>query len=210
MGLQHPHPVRRRRHVASRPHRSVLVRRQLPRVVEASLSNGDDEDAATATRVGWQRLQCNGLNDDWLVQVHHPDPHTPCLEPGALNRRASEAGSPPSWLDEDAIAAHAEQYGPHAALDLYEGDGTSSVTPPPSTNPETMSDVIATQRDFEVLVDGHDSAVHYWDRHLGALLLQELAELGIADQTPSRASRTDSTSAPRSARRGSGRGARVL
>ena len=70
----------------------------------------------------------------WFLQVHFWDPHTPYLEPGDWARRASESGPAPAWPDEEAIAAHFEIYGPHSALDLYEGDGTWSVPPPPSPN----------------------------------------------------------------------------
>ncbi len=150
--------------------------------LKPSLSNGDDEDAATVTTAARQWLQRNGRNDDWFLQVHFWDPHIPYLEPGAWVRRASEAGPAPMWPDDDAIAAHTEHYGPHSALDLYEGDGTWSVPPPPSPNAETMPDAITSRRDFEVLVDGYDGAVAYWDHHLG-ILLEQLAELGIADET---------------------------
>ncbi len=150
--------------------------------LQPSLSNGDDEDAATVTDAARQWLQRNGRNDDWLLHVHFWDPHTPYLEPEAWVRRAAAAGPRPAWPDDDAIAAHAELYGPHSALDLHEGDGTWSVPPPRSPNPETMPDAIRSRRDFDVLVDGYDGAVAYWDHHLG-ILLEELAALGIADET---------------------------
>ena len=150
--------------------------------LKPSLSNGDDEDAATVTDAARRWLQRSGRDDNWFLQVHFWDPHIPYLEPGDWARRASESGPPPAWPDEDAIAAHAEIYGPHTALDLYEGDGTWSVPPPSSPNPETMPDAIRSRRDFELFVDGYDGAVAYWDHHLG-ILMEELAELGIAEET---------------------------
>lgn len=150
--------------------------------LKPSLSNGDDEDAATVTTAARQWLQRNGRNDNWFLQVHFWDPHIPYLEPGAWVRRASEAGPAPPWPDDETIAAHAELYGPHTALDLYEGDGTWSVPPPRSPNTMTMPDSITSRRDFELLVDGYDGAVAYWDHHLG-ILLEQLADLGIADET---------------------------
>ncbi len=150
--------------------------------LKPSLSNGDDEDAATVTAAARRWLQRSGRDDDWFLQVHFWDPHIPYVEPGEWARRASESGPPPPWPDEDAIAAHAEIYGPHTALDLYEGDGTWSVPPPASPNPETMPDAIRSRGDFERFVDGYDGAVAYWDHHLG-ILMQELADLGIAEET---------------------------
>ena len=150
--------------------------------LKPSLSNGDDEDAATVTAAARRWLQRSGRDDDWFLQVHFWDPHIPYVEPGEWARRASESGPPPPWPDEAAIAAHAEIYGPHTALDLYEGDGTWSVPPPASPNPETMPDAIRSRGDFERFVDGYDGAVAYWDHHLG-ILMQELADLGIAEET---------------------------
>ena len=150
--------------------------------LKPSLSNGDDEDAATVTAAARRWLQRSGRDDNWFFQVHFWDPHIPYLEPGDWARRASESGPPPPWPDEAAIAAHAEIYGPHTALDLYEGDGTWSVPPPASPNPETMPDAIRSRGDFERFVDGYDGAVAYWDHHLG-ILMQELADLGIAEET---------------------------
>ncbi len=150
--------------------------------LKPSLSNGDDEDAATVTAAARRWLQRSGRDDNWFLQVHFWDPHIPYVEPGEWARRASESGPPPPWPDEAAIAAHAEIYGPHTALDLYEGDGTWSVPPPASPNPETMPDAIRSRGDFERFVDGYDGAVAYWDHHLG-ILMQELADLGIAEET---------------------------
>ncbi len=150
--------------------------------LKPSLSNGDDEDAATVTAAARRWLQRSGREDNWFLQVHFWDPHIPYVEPGDWARWALESGPPPAWPDEEAIVAHAEIYGPHTALDLYEGDGTWSVPPPPSPNPETMPDAIRSRRDFELFVDGYDGAVAYWDHHLG-ILMEELAELGIAEET---------------------------
>jgi hypothetical protein len=94
------------------------------------------------TTVAREWLQRNGRKDDWFLQVHFWDPHIPYLEPAAWARRASEAGPAPTWPDDDAIAAHAEHYGPHSALDLYEGDGSWSVPPPPSPNTEGTGDPV--------------------------------------------------------------------
>ena len=150
--------------------------------LKPSLSNGDDEDAATVTDAAVSWLERKGRADDWFLQVHYWDPHIPYLEPSEWCERAAAAGDPPSWPDEEAIAAHAEVYGPHTALDLYEGDGSWSVPAPSSPNPATMPDSIRTREDVVALMDGYDGAVAYWDHHFGRLM-DTLDELGIAEET---------------------------
>lgn len=150
--------------------------------IKPSLSNGDDEDGANVTAVALDWLRRHGREDDWFLQVHFWDPHIPYLEPQTWLDRAASSGDAPPWPDEDTIASHAELYGPHTALDLYEGDGSWSVPPPTSPNPATMPDAIRTRADFALLADGYDGAVMYWDHHLG-VILDALSELGVLDET---------------------------
>lgn len=150
--------------------------------VKPSLSNGDDEDAATVTAVAVDWLRRHALEDSWLLQVHFWEPHTPYIVSADWVERARRAGDPPGWPDDDAVAAHADCYGPHSALDLYEGDGTWSVPPPRSPNPVAMPDAIRTRADAVALLDGYDATILYWDHHLG-ILLQELADIGVLDET---------------------------
>jgi len=150
--------------------------------LKPSLSNGDDEDAATVADAAISWLERRGRDDDWFLQVHFWDPHIPYFEPAAWAERAAESGPPPDWPDQDTIDAHAEVYGPHTALDLYEGDGSWPVPPPRSPNSETMPDAITTRGDFEKLVNGYDGAIAYWDHHLG-IILDKLTALGILDET---------------------------
>ncbi len=150
--------------------------------MKPSLSNGDDEDAGDVTAAAVDWLRRRGRQDNWFLQVHFWDPHIPYLEPEPWFERAASAGEPPPWPDEEAIAAHRERYGPHSALDLYEGDGTWAVPAPRSPNPATMPDAVRTRQDFERLVTGYDGAVMYWDHHLG-ILLHTLDDLGVLDET---------------------------
>jgi len=150
--------------------------------IKPSLSNGDDEDAATVAGAAIEWLSRRGQEDDWFLQVHFWDPHIPYYEPDPWFEVAAGSGPPPAWPDERAIASHAEMYGPHSALDLYEGDGSWSVPPPTSPNHSTMPDAIATREDFVKLANGYDGAIAYWDHHLGRLL-DTLDDLGILDDT---------------------------
>jgi arylsulfatase A-like enzyme len=150
--------------------------------IKPSLSNGDDEDAATVADAAIDWLSRRGQLDDWFLQVHFWDPHIPYYEPGHWYEVAAASGPPPSWPDDQTIASHSEMYGPHSALDLYEGDGSWSVPPPTSPNPSTMPDAIAGREDFVKLANGYDGAIAYWDHHLGRLL-DTLDDLGILDDT---------------------------
>jgi arylsulfatase A-like enzyme len=150
--------------------------------IKPSLSNGDDEDAATVTETALDWLGRHGRQDNWFLQVHFWDPHTPYVEPDRWVEEAARSGPPPDWPDQEAIASHAELYGPHSALDLYEGDGSWSVPPPSSPNPSTMPDAIRSREDFVKLVNGYDGAVAYWDHHLGRLL-EILSDLGVLEDT---------------------------
>ncbi|MHB8431272.1 MAG: sulfatase [Acidimicrobiales bacterium] len=150
--------------------------------IKPTLSNGDDEDAANVTTAAIDWLQRHGRDDDWFLQVHFWDPHIPYLEPPTWCERAAASGDPPPWPDEETIAAHADIYGPHTALDLYEGDGSWSVPPEGSPNPGTMPDSVRSRADFVRLVDGYDGAILYWDHHLG-MLMDKLSELGVLEET---------------------------
>jgi arylsulfatase A-like enzyme len=148
-----------------------------------SMSSGDDEDAAVVTDRAIEWLRAYGREDDWLLHVHYWDPHLPYLEPTRWYDAAMEAGAPPAWPDEEAVARHQEEcYGPHTALDLYEGDGSWSLPPPRAPNPDTMPDAIRRREDVVRFVTGYDGAVAYFDHHLGRLL-GELDALGVFDET---------------------------
>ncbi len=150
--------------------------------IKPSLSNGDDEDAATVTAVAVDWLRRHGRAEDWFLQVHFWDPHTPYLAPRSWLERVRAAGDPDPWPDDETIATHAECYGPHSALDLYEGDGSWSVPPPRSPNPATMPDAITSRADAVALLDGYDATIAYVDHHLG-VLLDVLADLGVLAET---------------------------
>ncbi|MHB1583469.1 MAG: sulfatase [Acidimicrobiales bacterium] len=147
-----------------------------------TLSNGDDEDGGDVTAVAIDWLRRKGRQDDWFLHVHFWEPHIPYLESLQWVERAAASGDPPAWPDDEAIDAHQNIYGPHTALDMYEGDGRWSTPPPASPNPETMPDVVRSRADFVHLVNGYDGAVMYWDHYLGQLL-STLSDLGILEET---------------------------
>lgn len=150
--------------------------------IKPSLSNGDDEDAARVADVAIDWLGRHGRDESWFLQVHFWDPHIPYLEPEPWMAQVASSGPPPPWPDEETVASHSELYGPHSALDLYEGDGSWSVPPPASPNPRTMPDAIRTRADAVRLIDGYDGAIAYFDHHFGRLL-GTLEDLGVLEDT---------------------------
>lgn len=141
-----------------------------------TLSNGNDEDASDVNEAAISWLGRHAQLDDWFLHLNYWDPHTDYVEPRAWMERAAEAGPPPEWPDEDAIAAQREAYGPRGALDLHGVAGERSPFP------ETMPDTIESRADFEKLANGYDGAIFYWDHHFGRLL-DALDDLGILEET---------------------------
>lgn len=150
--------------------------------IKPTLSGGDDEDAKDVTKCAVDWLRHRGREDNWFLQVHYWDPHIPYFEDQKWRDKAIESGEPPQWPDAEAVAGHAEIYGPHTAIDLYEGDGGWNIPPPLSPNPVTMPDSIRTREDFVHLINGYDGAIMYWDYYFGQLL-DTLSELGVLEDT---------------------------
>lgn len=137
----------------------------------------NDEQAHDITPVAIDWLRRHRTDDNWLLHVHYWEPHTNYLVPATWVERAAALGAAPAWPDEQTITEHAEVYGPRSALDLHYADGAQR-----SAVPHAMPDAVRTRADFELLVNGYDATVLYWDHHLGQLLAT-LEELGIAAET---------------------------
>ncbi|MDI2132946.1 sulfatase family protein [Yinghuangia seranimata] len=138
----------------------------------------DDEDAADVNRAAFKWIADHAADDDWYLHLTYWEPHTPYTQPVEWTRKMSESGPPPQWPDEEAVAGHAEIYGPHSALDLH----WNGFVPPKSPVPDNMPDRVASRADFEHLINGFDGAIAYWDDHFGRLMAL-LEELGIAEET---------------------------
>lgn len=147
-----------------------------------SLSLGDDQPAAGVVDVAVDWLQRHGREPNWLLHVHFWDPHTPYVVDPKCAGDAASLGPAPAWPDDAAIAEHATFYGPHTALDLYEDGGAWAVPRPTSAYPETMPDAITRRADFELLCNGYDGSIRYWDEEFGRLL-GTLRSLGVYDDT---------------------------
>jgi arylsulfatase A-like enzyme len=144
--------------------------------LKPTLSMGNDEDAADVNEAAISWIRRHAHEDNWFLHVNYWDPHTDYVEPREWVERAGEAGPPPGWPDEDAIASHREVYGARSALDLHGVTGERSPTP------DTMPDAIESRADFVKLVDGYDGEILYWDHHFGRFL-GTLDDLGMLEDT---------------------------
>ncbi|MDA8148286.1 MAG: sulfatase [Actinomycetota bacterium] len=137
----------------------------------------NDEQAHDINPVAIDWIRRHRDQDNWFLHLHYWEPHTDYLVGPEWVERAGQLGPPPDWPDGEAIAAHAEVYGPRTALDLHYLLG-----PRPSAVPHAMPDAIRDRDDVELLMNGYDATILYWDHYVGQLL-DTLDELGIADDT---------------------------
>ena len=147
-------------------------------VIRAS-SELNDEQAHQINPVALDWIRRNRDRDNWFLHVHYWEPHTDYLISPEWVERAAATGPVQAWPDDETIADHgARIYGPRSALDLhYTRSG-----PRKSAVPHAMPDAIRSREDFELLINGYDATILYWDRYFGQLL-DLLDELGIADDT---------------------------
>lgn len=139
----------------------------------------NDEQAHQINPVAIDWIRRNRDRDQWFLHVHYWEPHTDYLVGPEWVERAAGSGPVQAWPDEDTIAAHGEKvYGPRSALDLHYtrlGAGKSAVR-------HAMPDAVASRADFELLINGYDATILYWDRYFGELL-DILEEEGLAADT---------------------------
>lgn len=147
-------------------------------IIRAS-SELNDEQAHQINPVAIDWIRRNKERDNWFLHVHYWEPHTDYLIGPEWVELAAATGPVQPWPDEDTIAMHGERiYGPRSALDLHH----TSRGPRRSAVPHAMPDAIRSRTDFELLVNGYDATILYWDRYFGQLL-EVLDEVGIADDT---------------------------
>ncbi len=139
----------------------------------------NDEQAHQINPVAIDWIRRNRDRDNWLLHVHYWEPHTDYLVGPEWVDKAAATGTVQAWPDEETIAAHGERiYGPRSALDLHYtrwGARKSAV-------PHAMPDAVASRSDFELLINGYDATILYWDHYFGQLLAV-LEEEGLADDT---------------------------
>ncbi len=141
----------------------------------------NDEEAHEINAVAFDWLRRHADQDNWYLHLTYWEPHTDYLIGPEWVDRAAESGPAPAWPDQAAIDDHAARvYGPRSASDLHYAGFLGG--PRPSPQPHSMPDAIRTRADFELLVNGFDGAIMYWDHHFGQLLAL-LEELGIAEDT---------------------------
>lgn len=139
----------------------------------------NDEQAHQINPVALDWIRRNRDRDNWFLHVHYWEPHTDYLIGPEWVERAAATGHVQAWPDEDTIAEHgARIYGPRSALDLHYTRWGAR----PSAVPHAMPDAVRSRAEFELLINGYDATILYWDRYFGQLL-DLLDELGLADDT---------------------------
>ncbi len=139
----------------------------------------NDEQAHQVNPVAIDWIRRNKDRDKWFLHVHYWEPHTDYLVGPEWVEKAASTGDVQSWPDEDTISTHGEQiYGPRSALDLH----YTSRGPSRSAVPHAMPDAVRTRADFELLINGYDATILYWDHYFGQLL-DVLDEVGLSQDT---------------------------
>lgn len=147
-----------------------------------SLSLGDDQMAGDVVDRASEWLAAHAEEESWFLHVHFWDPHIPYVMSPRWASEVAASGPAPEWPDEETIRLHGECYGPHGTQDLYEDNGRWAVPVARSPRSDTMPDAIANRRDFEMLINGYDGAIRYWDAEFGRLL-GSLESAGVLSET---------------------------
>lgn len=110
-------------------------------------------------------LERRGASDDWFLQVHYWDVHTPYRTPAAFGDPF--AGEPlPPWPDEAARRRMWEGAGPQCARERGCPEGTDDHRGRYPQQPFAISD----QGELRRLIDGYDRAIRYVDGMIAELL----------------------------------------
>ncbi len=121
-------------------------------------------------------MNANLTRDNWYLHVNFWDPHTPYRAP-------AEAGDPfatdplPVWLNnEETIARHAAETGPHTASDLWMYDGMERPEWP--RQPGSIYDSATLRKQ----IDGYDTGIYWADRYIGRII-ERLQKQGLWQDT---------------------------
>lgn len=147
-----------------------------------SESLGDDQMASVVVDKALEWLSGHAESESWFLHLHFWDPHTPYVMSPRWAYEVARTGPAPEWPDDETIRQHAAYYGPHGSVDLYEDNGRWSVPVPRAPRSDTMPDAIGTRDDFEMLINGYDGAIRYWDAEFGRLL-GALESAGVLSET---------------------------
>ncbi|MFB6227709.1 MAG: sulfatase [Halobacteriales archaeon] len=128
-------------------------------------------------------LQTHATDEDWFLHVNFWDAHTPYDTPVEYGT-PFDAGTAPSFPDEETIYEQYRSYGPHSAQDLHGVGKTPEVAldwGEDAELPRTPAE-IGSRGDFVEWIDAYDVGVRYMDEHIG-YVLDVLREKGVFEDT---------------------------
>ncbi len=129
------------------------------------------ETAAPIAEPALRWLEENAESDNWFLDVHFWDVHTPYRVPDEWIRRFSDHPMPP-FPSQEAIERHKEIYGPHTARQLH----VWAERPP--HQPATLE----TVDDVGLLIDAADGSLAYVDWWVGRII-EALERKGVLEET---------------------------
>ncbi|MEM6552325.1 MAG: sulfatase [Planctomycetota bacterium] len=120
-------------------------------------------------------LDQNAADDNWYLHLNYWDIHTPYRTP--LDYGDPMEGQPlPAFFTDEVVERHMKRYGPHSAMDLgMYGDDN------PERFPRTV-DRIDSMAKLRKWIDAYDTAIHYVDTQVKAIL-DRLESAGVLDDT---------------------------
>ena len=125
-------------------------------------------------------LKNNGKNDNWFLHVNTWDPHFPYRTPLEYGN-PFEVEPPPSWITQEIIDHHRNDYGWRSAKDLWEFGYRGSKSRS-RFFPRAGIKEIKNLGDYKIWVDGYDVGIRYADEMVGKIV-NILKELEIYDDT---------------------------
>jgi arylsulfatase A-like enzyme len=131
----------------------------------------ESAEHVTPTVLEW--IERNAAKDNWYLQINYWDPHTPYRAPAEFGNPFA-ADPLPAWLNEEIIAEHRRQPGPHGAQEVAMYD--NSTNPRFPRHPGEVCDMADARR----MIDGYDCGIRYMDEHIGQVLAA-LERQGVLD-----------------------------
>jgi arylsulfatase A-like enzyme len=124
-------------------------------------------------------LKENGTRDNWFLHINTWDPHTPYRIPESFGNPFKDDPAP-SWISQDIINKHRENYGARSARDLLGfGEEEKFFV---KAFPRITSSEIRNLNDYKNWIDGYDVGIRYADKFIGEIV-ENLKTLGIYEDT---------------------------
>jgi len=128
-----------------------------------NVGDGGMESGEKVIPIALEWLDRNKNRDDWYLQLHLWDPHTPYRAPAEFgNPFASEPLD--NWITEEVFSKHIKKAGPHSALDISGIHGTPNPEFP--RHPGSLNNLAEVKNFF----DQYDCGIKYADQLIGNVI----------------------------------------